>query len=330
MKKAALLLIGLLAGILPSFAQIMPDSTVQVVAYWNVGDKYQYLVESVKSNIAEGDTTVVEQSAQLLEFEVVSADEEKGFRIKVTTLDSQNSDPTKATISEKMRERFGADVYYFEAGPYGEFLRVLPIEGLEKQSDALCQEITDAVLGKNPGLDRNVLLQTIRQMLNPETLMATFEGDISPLFMYHGARLGLKDEYAFEDVMPVPIAGGSLKMNGRFWVNESLTDEYSAVLQMYKEADQEQVKQFIGSFLGGIVKSLAGDQLKADEIPSLEEVYKDAKIEIEDFISEEIHLDTGWPIEWFFTRRTLIEMEGKSMNQLIKRSVSMLFEDDEE
>jgi Zn-dependent alcohol dehydrogenase len=78
------------------------------------------------------------------------------------------------------------------------------------------------------------------------------------------------------------------------------------------------------------VKSLAGDQLKADEIPSLEEVYKDAKIEIEDFISEEIHLDTGWPIEWFFTRRTLIEMEGKSMNQLIKRSVSMLFEDDEE
>ena len=49
MKKVFLPLVGLLAGLLPAFAQMMPDSTVQVVAYWNVGDKYLYQVENIKS-----------------------------------------------------------------------------------------------------------------------------------------------------------------------------------------------------------------------------------------------------------------------------------------
>lgn len=332
MKKVVLLFLGLLAGILPVFAQMMPDSTVQVVAYWDVGDKYLYQKESVKYNIAEGDTTVVEKTAELLEFEVVSADEEKGYRVKVTSRDIQISDPTKAAIIEKMRERIGGDVYYFETSPYGEFQQVLPIEGLEGQTDAVVEDIVDAVMKKNEaGAEiKPMLLALTRQMITPESMVASVEAEISPLFMYHGSRFGLKDEYPIEDTIPVPLTGGVLKMNGRFWVNEELTDDYSVVLQMYKEADEEEARQLMTSFMGGMVQALSGVQKDGNEIPSVEEVFKEAKIEIEDFLFEEIHLDTGWPLEWHFTRRTQVEMEGKSQKQLIDNTIKILFEDEQE
>ena len=162
------------------------------------------------------------------------------------------------------------------------------------------------------GLERDdSILKTIRQMIGPSVSYDVFDTD---LIVHINAAFSRLCQLGVGPETPFHIHGEE-----ETWFDFGLPEGY-----------QEEVKQFISSFLGGIVKSLAGDQLKADEIPSLEEVYKDAKIEIEDFISEEIHLDTGWPIEWFFTRRTLIEMEGKSMNQLIKRTVSMLFEDDEE
>ena len=239
------------------------------------------------------------------------------------------SDPAKAAVKEKMIERFGNDVYFFETGPYGEFLRILPVEGPDGQSDALSEEITDAILQQDTtGLDRNALLQMVRQMLQSEVLTASLAGEISPLFAYHGSRLSLKDEYTFEDAVPMPITGGMLKMNGRFWVSQQWTDAYSVVIQMYKEADPEDAKRVITSFLDGMVKSLAGKN--ATDIPSVEEVYKDARIEIEDFMLEEVHLDTGWPLEWHFTRRSQVEMEGKSQNQLMRRSFTMLFVDGQE
>ena len=329
MKKVVLLFLGLLAGILPVFSQMMPDSTVQVVAYWDKGDRHVYQMESVKLNVAKGDTTVVEKSAELLEFEVISADEEAGYRVKVTSRDSQISDPTQAAIIEKMRERFGTSVYYFETSPYGEFLRMLPIEGLEEQTDTMVEEIVDAVMEKTGAgaENRPALLAVIGQMITPQAIMTSVVGEISPLFMYHGSRLDMNEEYAFEDEAPNLIGGGSVKMNGRFWVNEDLTDEYSVVLQMYKEADQEQVKQFITSFLGGMVQPFA--QGEEDVMTSVEEVYKDAKVNVEDYLFEEVHLDTGWPLEWYFTRKVLIEMQGQSQEQIIRKSVKLLFEEEE-
>ena len=65
MKKIALLLLFVLTG-MSMRAQMMPDSTVQFVAYWNVGDKYQYSFESISKEVdAQGDTTIVKESLEI-------------------------------------------------------------------------------------------------------------------------------------------------------------------------------------------------------------------------------------------------------------------------
>ena len=103
MKRLIPILAGLFAGIMPAFAQMLPDSTVQVVAYWELGDKQKYQVETAKYRIAQGDTTVVEKSAEIFEFEVVAADEEKGYRVKVTSLETQYSDPAMRPLKRRSR-----------------------------------------------------------------------------------------------------------------------------------------------------------------------------------------------------------------------------------
>lgn len=328
MKRLIPILAGLFAGLMPAFAQMLPDSTVQVVAYWELGDKQKYQVESAKYRIAQGDTTIVEKSSEILAFEVVAADEEKGYRLKVTSLETQYSDPTKEAIEEAILKQRGADAYYFETGPNGEFLRVLPIEGLEEQQEALAQAVWEAVKEKRPEAAQLNLLPLIRQTLTPEAVVMTATGLISPLFMYHGNRFDMDDEYPIEDEIPAFIGSGTLKMAGTFWVDEDLTDEYSVVLRMFKEAGQEQLKPLLGAIMDTFVQSLASTPEDADEAQAaVNEALQTATMTVEDFLYEEIHLASGWPIDWSFSREVLIDIDGEQQSQLVESNIRIIVEE---
>jgi hypothetical protein len=328
MKRLIPLLAGLFAGIMPAFAQMLPDSTVQVVAYWALGDKQKYQVESTKYKIVQGDTTIVEKSAEILDFEVVAADEEKGYRLKVTSLETQYSDPTKEAIAEALENQLGSVAYYFETDPNGEFLRVLPIEGLEERQEALAQAVWETLKGKKPEVAQLNMLPLIRQSLTPEAVALTATGEISPLFMYHGNRFDLGEEFPIEDEIPALIGNGTLKMTGQFWVDEELTDEYSVVLRMYKEADQEQLKPLIEGILGSLIQSMApSPEDGQDAQAAMEDAFKNARMSVNDYLYEEIHLGTGWPIDYSFSREVLIEVDGQQQNQLVESNIRIIVEE---
>ena len=322
------LLVGLFAGIMPAFAQMLPDSTVQVVAYWELGDKQKYQLESAKYTIAQGDTTVVEATAQILEFEVVAADEEKGYRVKMTSLETQCTDPVKMAVEEAMQKHLGPVAYYFETGPNGEFLRVLPLEGLEEQKEAIAQSVVEAVKEKYPAAAEVDLLPLIRQALSSEAVVLTITGQLTPLFMYHGNRFDMGEEFPVEDEIPAVIGDGTLKMVGSFWVDEELTDEYSVVLRMYKEADQDQTRPLLGSILDNLVQSMALTPEDADEAQAaVNEALLSSKMSVEDYLSEEIHLGTGWPIDWHFSREVLVDIEGERQDQVVETNIRIIVED---
>ena len=328
MKKLIPLLAALFAGMIPAFAQMLPDSTVQVVAYWSLGDKQKYQLESVKYQIAQGDTTVVEKTAQILEFEVVAADEEKGYRMKVTTLETEYSDPTKEAVDEAMQEQLGSVAYYFETGPNGEFLRVLPVEGLEEKQEAVAQAVVEAVKKKNPAAAQLNLLPLVRQAVSPEAVVLTVTGELAPLFMYHGNRFDMDEEFPIEDEIPAVIGSGTMKMAGTFWVDEDMTDDYSVVLRMYKAADPEQMKPFLGSILDNLVQSMASTPEDVDEAQAaVNEALQTARMSVEDFLYEEIHLGTGWPIDWSFSRDVQVEIDGMQQGQLVETDIRIIIEE---
>ena len=332
MKKSILLIISLFAGIISTFAQMMPDSTVQVVAYWKVGDKVHYQSESRSYTVAEGDTTITKKSAGIFELEVVAADEEKGYRLKATSMDFQNSDPLVQTIDDKWRERFGASIF-FETDPYGTFERIVPFENLEEQTEALIQETTDALMKKVDALSQEQALALVRSMFNPETIINSYAAEYAPLFFYHGARLGLADEYPIEDEAPSLFGeGNSILLKGSFWVDEDLTDDFSVVIRMFKEADEEQLAPFIKAVVGQVTQPMIESMVENDENKveiqqMLDELYDQAKMSMEDFMVEEIHLDSGWPIKYIFERKFYMSFEDMEQEQWTETRITLIDED---
>ena len=85
MKKLLLSFSAALLAAASLSAQMMPDSTVQVVAYWEVGDKIDYtMTERVYRMDEEGNETQTSSVSEALHFEVTEAtDSTYTLRVRV-------------------------------------------------------------------------------------------------------------------------------------------------------------------------------------------------------------------------------------------------------
>ena len=48
---------------------------------------------------------------------------------------------------------------------------------------------------------------------------------------------------------------------------------------------------------------------------------------MDDYLYEEIHLGTGWPIDWSFSREVLIEIDGEQQAQLVETNIRIIVEE---
>ena len=330
MKKILLLFVCLAANLLPGRAQMMPDSTVQVVAYWKLGDKQYYRYESTQFKIKQQDTVVAKRSAGIISMEVISADEEKGYRLKVSTLESQESDPIAEALNEQIAKNFGAEDCYIDTDPYGTIQQFSIPEGLGECQEDLIKMVSDALKQKYPDENPDIFLPFLRQMITPENLVAMATNLYSPLFMFHGARLALSEKYEFEDNVPSIFTDGTMKMSGYFWVNEEATDEESVLLQLTKTADKEELKPFLFNNLNAIIQNMAKDMDQETLTSDLEKLYDTAKMSITDQIIEVVHLDTGWPIEYLFRRDVEMVISDEAGGQITQTTFTIIPQEEEQ
>lgn len=55
--------------------------------------------------------------------------------------------------------------------------------------------------------------------------------------------------------------------------------------------------------------------------------FQGARMTVEDSLYEEIHLGTGWPIDYTFTRETFIELDGQQQTQLVETNIRIIVEE---
>ena len=66
----------------------------------------------------------------------------------------------------------------------------------------------------------------------------------------------------------------------------------------------------------------------ADEAQAaVNEALQTATMTVEDFLYEEIHLGSGWPIDWSFSREVLIEIDGEQQSQLVESNIRIIVEE---
>ena len=329
MKRFPIFLTAILwAG--SAFAQMMPDSTVQVCAYWNVGDKYHYQIEESKYKIDnQKDTSDVELSAEILTLEVVDATDST-YRVRVTSDDFQHSDYNRMAIQEEILQQFGSMPYEFETDEFGTFKRLIikdeDLDNFYRALDIMVDRIAEERGLADEG--KPALKAMIQALLTRERLIAAYMEEITPLLWFHGLRLSQDAKVDYQTEVPSFFGDGStIHMDGQFWVDEELTDEYSAVLHNVTKADPDDMRKYVKAFVGTAANALGAED---DVEEAADEIFKDASIELIDDAYEEVHLDTGWPINYDYVRTIRVKMQGQEQEQVQTRTVTIIIEDDEE
>ena len=332
MKKTILLILGLFAGVISALAQMMPDSTYQVCAYWEVGDKYNYQVEQTKYKVGNGtDTTDVERSAHLLTLEIVDATDST-YRVRVKTDDYQYSNQQKEARTEGLIQQYGNEPFEFETDEFGTFKRILmsdeQIEAIYPVLDALVDQAAndrdmDAVA-------RDAYRKMMREMFTKEKIIETYKDEITPLLMFHGKRLNHDTEVEYDTEVPSVLGDDvPIRMKGLIWVDQEWTDEYSIVIHNDMESGKEGMLPYMNAF-AETLKSSLGDGADEEAVKEMQSIIEDGEFNRIDSLVEEIHLNTGWPIYYEYEQSVFIKNGDSSQEQIQNKTVKLILEDKDE
>lgn len=330
--KKLFVIIGLLIGCITGQAQIMPDSTVQICAYWTPGDKYAYQAVEEKLKIDEkGDTTLVNRESEVRTFEVLSQTKDK-YLIRITYSDYESMDEEDQLINDVTVKASGLSVVEFETTETGEFIGVTNLDDLVRQGKKAVKPVMEA-LWERMGEERKLFSKKTLQkqlssaMENPDLLTAYVYKDLDRMLFFHGARLDTIQVYEVEEQFMLPWGDGKpITGTTSLWIDSKQTDEYSAVCLTSTEIEAGE------AVLSGIANLSQFLNLKKDQKDalgdSIQAGLKDIKARMEQFTGEEVHLETGVPLKVFMERTVSVSAGKRSSSVIVRNTVNLITEDD--
>ena len=317
-----------LAALLPFLAsgQMMPDSTVQVCAYWQKGDRAVYECKSTTvTTDKDGNEKTTKASSETRIFEVVDETEDS-YLLRTSYQDVFSSEVSLSVGAEVLGKVAEGIVILTRTDEFGS---VQGVENLDELTEAMKRMVplsVDAALArqdpealKKLGITREGLIDTYTGLLcRPETIVTACLDDVVPLLLYHGTRLSLDEEYSVSQELrnPFPNTTGTLTVDMNFWVDEDLTDSTSVVIRSYFQADSDAMMPFIRESIISTAGSILPEDMKPEDFEaeidrSIAETHLQATME--QFTATEVDLATGWTIQWLSTRRiTMTTAEGRT------------------
>lgn len=135
-------------------AQIMPDSSVQICAYWTPGDKYAYEAREEKFKIDDqGDTTLVYRQSERRVFEILSQTKDR-YKIRLTYGDYMTTDKEDQLVHDAIVSATGPCVVEFETDETGSLLGIANLETLVAQAEASVEPAVRVMWETIPSAER--------------------------------------------------------------------------------------------------------------------------------------------------------------------------------
>lgn len=321
MKRIITITAALLTA-LGAAAQMMPDSTVQIVSYWQVGDKYEYSCErSSKEVDAQGDTTSREYSMETMEFEVIGMTDE-AYQLKLTYKDAEYSNEMNQAIHDIMHKVAGDYSDYsvlFSTNRMGALMSIDNLPELTVAYEKAIGPLTDLIMKslapeEIEGFDVEGLMQQLMTSLaNPHSIQTSVLDDIGRLFFFHGARLQPGETYTMEEPLNFILPGmEQMTAETKLWAEKDLTDSFSTVCRTHTAATlgEDAMKSAISGQVNTTYDHIEmTDSLRTELGTAFDEAISQTKIKAvwDQYTSEEIHLDTGWPLSFYQDKYVLVE-----------------------
>lgn len=244
--KSGFLIVNLLFACLTALGQIdMTDSTVQVITYWDEGEKRNYTVTLEKIILKEADTLLKELTKYDVEVAVLKADD-TSYTIQWDynnfTSDSQNPIMQKLVrIRNNLKVVFKID----------EFGAIMGVVNWKEISNYIHKAL--AKLGKelkdHQGADE-FIKQTQNTYSTKEAIEAGSMLDIQQFHTFHGVSYKLGEKLGGSYQVPNLFNSAEpFNATSSFYLDEINVDEDNYTLQAKQEISEDQMKKATFEYL---------------------------------------------------------------------------------
>lgn len=301
-------LISLFAAILfalQAFAQInLQDSTVQVVGYWDKGDKYNYELKWSQYETNGSDTTWTRRSKDIFTIEIIDSTD-TGYLLKCSFIESMSLSENKEIheIAKKIEKLSQNIPIILQTDIYGTF------KGLwnYKEYQAELMNAVDLIKKEmKNGKDDEIVDKTfasLANVINSESFVYRTIEPITSLLAFHGGKYSMGKEYSEDHKLASPIDPATLI-------------DAKNVFGVYKYDTESSVAIFVDEWIYN------EDQITANALAlinkllpdgeKLEGLLDDQKITLSVIKQVNIHTDSGWPTYGFRLQETASQGKTKT------------------
>jgi len=301
MKKLALLL-ALTAFASVSFCQV-DTSSVSYVAYWSVGDSYDFKVRKTSMQWSGDSLTKDEVSEYTANFEVIDSTENSYKVLWTYSNELVNTwDIPDEMLSELSKYELNEVIY--TTTELGEFTAIENWEELAGMMRSMFNDIF-RILAKDSQKDFDRMMQTVQPFMEMFSTKEGIEQMVLPeLQLFHfpfGAMIPVGDTIRYEDLLPNLLGGEPIRADAKLWFEEVDFDEERSLLVQESKLNRDDTMAFLKNILNKM--GAVGEEF--------DRTLSEAVYSVDTSNRYDFYYYPGVPVKIDFNRHTRIDVGGE-------------------
>lgn len=314
--KRILTLIAILTLTTNLFSQT--DSTkVAFVAYWSVGDSYNFKVTKIKQQWKEGVLSKDEKQEYIATFTVIDSTEDS-YTIKWSY---ENDLGNTYQIPEKLLDRFSkyklTEIEY-KTSEVGVLLEILNWREVGEAMSNMIDDIVE-VLGQEDVSKKEALKTSMQPLKNIYSSKQGVEQLVLKELQYFhfpmGVEFDVTEPFYYDEELPNFFGGKPIKAKARLNFESVDFGEGFCVFKQEMNLDPEDTKEVLGQ----VFKQMNLDEAK------IKKALKTAVFEINDINTFEYYYDPGIPHRIETIRESIIDIDNEKGKRIDKTIIELIY-----
>lgn len=296
------------------------DTTrVPFVAYWTMGDSYNFKVTKINQQWKEGELTKDKKEEYLASFTVIDSSA-NSYTIRWAFENYLNDSYDIPDEYKEIFSKYDILEILYATNELGAFNEILNWEELGKTLSTMIDELVE-VLGKDNKELYDILVKTmqpVKEIFSSKNGIENFV--VRELQFFHfplGIEIDAKEPFFYVDELPNMFGGNPIKANAKLYIDTVDFEEGFCVLNQEQSLDQNDVKIMLTDFLK---KLEIGDK-------EFDTIFDKAVVKIDDYNVYEYYYYPGVPHRIETNRESIINIDKENGRRIDKTIIELLYEE---
>ena len=299
-----------------SFSQI--DSTkIPFVAYWSIGDSYNFKVSKIKKQWKDGNLTKNEEQSYIANFTVIDSTENS----YTVNWSYENDLVNTYNIPKELISKFSkyklTEIKY-KTSELGDLLEIINWQEVGEIMNNMFNDLIE-VLGENDEEKTNALNLAMQPFKQAYSAKEGVESLVLKEIQYFHFPMGLKyditEPITYEDELPNMFGGEPIKADAKLYFENVDFEEGFCVLKQEMHLNEDDTKKMLKQLFF---------QMQIDE-KGMKNALKTATVKIDDKNTYEYYFNPGIPHKIEAKRESLIDINNEKGKRLDITIIELIY-----